>query len=279
MQLEWLQSLSEYRTDALNTFFKFLNYLDTNYFVFTLITIIWFGHSYKWGIRITYLSIFNGLTNYFLKILFHIPRPSALAKGLSLVKLGEYSFPSGAAQYTILLASVLIYYWRNFWAKCIGISYVVLIGFSRLYLGVHYPSDLLGGWLAGLLVFYLFISTYPKIEKSVTTYPFMSWSIATFAAIVLIMTFPDRKILSFLCMFITISLGVYISDKYSLYSKVSKKSLLNYTKTFLVLLGIFLVYFIPYISQISCKYFSEMQLIALTLWISLFASPTLKSIK
>jgi hypothetical protein len=52
------------------------------------------------------------------------------------------------------------------WLWITAISLILLISFSRLYLGVHFPHDVIGGWLIGLLVLFLFI----KYEKSVSNW-------------------------------------------------------------------------------------------------------------
>ena len=62
-----------------------------------------------------------------------------------------FSFPSGHATGSMALAlCIIVLLWRTKWrltAIIAGAIYVLVIGFSRLYLGVHYPTDILGGWL------------------------------------------------------------------------------------------------------------------------------------
>lgn len=83
-----------------------------------------------------------------LKLLFARARPDLWQ---SLVAESTFSFPSGHAIASSTLAlSVSIILWRTKWrwsAVTVGVLYVVLVGFSRLYLGAHYPSDVLAGWL------------------------------------------------------------------------------------------------------------------------------------
>ncbi len=83
-----------------------------------------------------------------LKLLFGRPRPHVFAP---LVHETSASFPSGHATVTAALAIVLclvLWHTRARWAAvACGAPLVLLVSFSRTYLGVHYPSDLLAGWL------------------------------------------------------------------------------------------------------------------------------------
>lgn len=89
-----------------------------------------------------------GLLNVWLKLLFERARPDFWQH---LVYETSYSFPSGHAMGSSALAFVCIVLawhtrWR-WWVVWSSAAFMVLVGVSRLYLGVHYPSDVLAGWL------------------------------------------------------------------------------------------------------------------------------------
>lgn len=92
------------------------------------------------------------LLNIILKALFQRDRPSLWER---LVVEHSYSFPSGHAMASSALAfSIIIALWPTryrYWALIIGSSYMVMIALTRMYLGVHYPTDIIAGWSVSAL--------------------------------------------------------------------------------------------------------------------------------
>lgn len=95
------------------------------------------------------------VSNVLLKWIFHRPRPEVA----QLVAAGGYSFPSGHAMVGLSVYGFLAFLlWKNVrhhWLKNPAvlalILLILLIGVSRIYLGVHYPSDVLAGFSAGMI--------------------------------------------------------------------------------------------------------------------------------
>ena len=105
------------------------------------------------GVTVLLALVFNHiLTNEILKDVFGRPRPYTVSTELvTLIKqLSSYSFPSGHTSTSFAAAFVLF----RMLPKKFGIPALVLaamIGFSRLYVGVHYPTDVLGGIVVGFM--------------------------------------------------------------------------------------------------------------------------------
>ena len=90
------------------------------------------------------------ILNILLKLLFERQRPQLWDL---LIHESTYSFPSGHAMLTSTLGlTIILLAWHTkwrWWVVGVVVLYVILVGFSRLYLGVHYPTDILAGWCIG----------------------------------------------------------------------------------------------------------------------------------
>ena len=88
-----------------------------------------------------------GLLNFFLKLIFSRDRPELWDQ---LIIETNHSFPSGHAMLSSALAfSLVVVLWHTKWrwvAFVLATIYIFAIGFTRLYLGVHYPTDVVAGW-------------------------------------------------------------------------------------------------------------------------------------
>lgn len=92
------------------------------------------------------------LLNLALKELWKRDRPFLWDSGAP--RPHDFSFPSGHAMASVALVVVMLILlgssqWRP-WAAASGVLFVLAIAWTRLYLGVHYPSDILGGWLMAI---------------------------------------------------------------------------------------------------------------------------------
>ncbi len=120
----------------------------------------------EFGLPISVTVIFSCIINFVLKNLFLRERPDVLR----LVEVSGYSFPSGHSMnnmtlYTILILLLLALVKDSVKSRILILSIFiipVLIGFSRIYLGVHYPSDVLAGLLAGFWVGSLMFLLYNR---------------------------------------------------------------------------------------------------------------------
>ncbi len=104
--------------------------------------------AYRSAVIAAVSTLGSALTGVLLKLIFQRDRPELWQR---LITENSYSFPSGHAMASATLASiVIVLLWPTKW-RYVGIigglGYVLYIAFTRLYLGVHYPTDIIAGWL------------------------------------------------------------------------------------------------------------------------------------
>ncbi len=148
----------------LNTFFQCWNFIDTLNFAIILVAFCWIVLGKGIGKKIFFAVVISSILNTLVKDIFQVPRPFVVNPDVFLLHIRAYSFPSGAAQSSILIPGLIYYTYRKKSVLALCIVWGFLLSFSRVYLGVHYPVDILGGWILGAIQLSLFILYYDRIQ-------------------------------------------------------------------------------------------------------------------
>lgn len=141
-----LYFLEGIRTPIGNEFFEFVTYFGQEMLLFSIICMLYWciDKTFAYQLGLTYFAA--GLCIQSLKITFRIPRPWVLDPEFTPVQSAVpaatgYSFPSGHTQGGTCLFAPLALRAKKLWIRLICIICFLLIGFSRMYLGVHTPKD------------------------------------------------------------------------------------------------------------------------------------------
>lgn len=150
----------------LETPMRFFTFLGTQNFFILILPILYWCVDSSLGLRIGLILLLSGGSNEILKLAFHGPRPywvSAQVRALS----SETSFgiPSGHAQNAVSVWGMLASYIKKPWAWSISLLVAFLIGFSRMYLGVHFLYDVLSGWLIGATLLFCVLRFWDLVAK------------------------------------------------------------------------------------------------------------------
>ena len=145
----WIQSMRTAGTDA---FFRAVTQLGGVGHLWIVPALVW-SLSYRIGTRVLLAMLVSAGINFGLKDLFAQPRPFELEPRIGPDREMGYGIPSGHAQHTAVEWALVAAWLRRPWCTVAAGVLIALIGFSRVYLGVHFPSDVLAGWgIAALLV-------------------------------------------------------------------------------------------------------------------------------
>jgi membrane-associated phospholipid phosphatase len=149
----------------LKTPMEMFSFLGTEYFYLAIIPAIYWCWSTALGIRIGLLLMISASLNSIFKLIFHQPRPywyNLRVEGMA--EETSFGLPSGHAQNAVVVWGGIAAWIRRPWAWIVAILLMLSIGLSRIYLGVHFPTDVLVGWLIGavILVVYLLLENPVK---------------------------------------------------------------------------------------------------------------------
>jgi len=156
-QLAWLSPVMK--------FFTFLG--DEEFYLLIMPLLVW-SVDYELGLRTGVLLMLSGSLNFFLKIGFHQPRPywvSSKIKNLT-DPMGSFGLPSGHSQNAASVFGLVAVSTKRKWFRVLIIFTIIMVAFSRLYLGVHSITDILVGLLVGVFILWIFL----KFEERTTEY-------------------------------------------------------------------------------------------------------------
>ena len=178
----WAQ---EFASPALTTFFSAITSIGSLEFYMFAIPVIYWLIDKHFGFRFAVFFIFSAYINSGVKHVYATERP---ARELRLVEQEGYAFPSGHAQGSTAFWGFLGLKLKTplVWAG--AILMILLVSLSRIYLGVHWPIDILGGLTIGILL----LLAYSQLAKvDLARIPMRNWMLGSLlAALVLYLLHP-----------------------------------------------------------------------------------------
>ncbi len=149
---------------------QFFSFLGTETFFFLLLPLIYWCFDAYLGLRIGAVLLISSGINAALKLAFHTPRPFWYDAGITRYEMSStYGFPSGHSQVSASVWGMAAHDLKKPWFRWVAVFAVLFIGLSRLYLGVHFPHDVLVGWALGLLVLWAVLALWPRVAAHLQT--------------------------------------------------------------------------------------------------------------
>jgi len=174
--------ISLFRAEWLTTLMRFVSAPGDGVVIPILIVIISAALFYKkdkiFAFTLALAPLFGEMVKSLLKNYFQIPRPGAFGCQVLTTAVDKYSFPSGHTIFCTIFFGLIAYYCVKHFADLrakigltISILLILLIGYSRVYLGAHWYLDILGGYVVGGAILAVAILIYRqltgKVQKNV----------------------------------------------------------------------------------------------------------------
>jgi len=190
--IAWFQQFSP----ALDWPFRVFTFMGEEEFFLLLLPLVYWCLDRRTGARLTIAFLLCAYTNAVAKAMAALPRPPEYAPGRVKVLWDAtgYGFPSGHTQSAVVVWGYLAAQARRRWVWILAAVMMLFIPLSRIYLGVHFPYDVLGGYVIGAALLLLYLWLEPGIERWLEEKGLI-WrlGVATLAPLILMLLFltPD----------------------------------------------------------------------------------------
>lgn len=155
--MEFLYILEGFRVPGLNEFMLAITTLGEETALLVIALIFFWCVDKRKGYYILTVGLLGTVFNQFVKLLCRVPRPWIKDPNFTILEqaregAGGFSFPSGHTQTAVGLFGAVAVTTKRRWLCAISLALAVLVGFSRMYVGVHTPQDVLVGAAQSVLL-------------------------------------------------------------------------------------------------------------------------------
>ena len=159
----WFQT---WRGPLMETYARIFDFMGLIEFYLIVLPLIYWCIDAVFGRRLGLLLLGSLWSNNVLKDWWARPRPYQVSTQVSNLKTeGTYALPSAHTQGATTLWAMVGLRLRRNWVTALAVAYVILMGISRLVMGVHFPQDVLVGWALGLLWLGAYLCLGPRTSR------------------------------------------------------------------------------------------------------------------
>lgn len=146
---------------------KFFTFLGHENFFFLVLPLIYWSLDAKLGLQVGLILATSNYLNSIVKVLFAAPRPFWVSPQVQPLSVETtFGVPSGHAQNSAAIWGTMaagLQRTGQRWAWLVALVIAFLVGFSRLYLGMHFVHDVVFGWLIGLALLFVFLRFWDPV--------------------------------------------------------------------------------------------------------------------
>jgi len=217
--LDLIVAIQQVHGPALHDIFRAITFMGGEGFYLLLLPLLLWCVDFGLGARLAVLFLLSSYLNTDLKDLFRQPRPFDLAPRVRLSSAEGYGLPSGHAQSAVIVWGAIAAWARKAWFWVAAIGLMALIGFSRIYLGVHFPTDVLAGWAIGAVLLSLHLDLQAGVEKRLAELGLgMRISLALALPLVLLLIHPVKDTIAPMAALAGVGVGLALTRRGTAFS-------------------------------------------------------------
>src|SRR5690554_1304950 len=169
MELNIIKGIQAIRNDFFDTLFNLFTQLGDLYFFILVVVAIYWLFNKTAAFKLMYSFIISAAVNQVLKLVIRRPRPYVADPSVGVPPLTEgYSMPSGHAQNIGVIATSWKLAFNKRWLNYTGLVLLIIVSFTRIYLGQHYLSDVIVGLIFGIgltIITFKLLTKYERIHE------------------------------------------------------------------------------------------------------------------
>jgi membrane-associated phospholipid phosphatase len=192
--------------------FKGFTLLGEEEFFMLLLPLVYWCLDRRTGARLAVVFLFSAWSNAVAKVLAAQPRPFQYdSRVLQLFDVTGGGLPSGHTQNTVVIWGYLAAQFRRPWLWIVAAALMIFVPLSRIYLGLHFPTDLLGGYILGAGLLLIYLKLEPVVEAWLARRR-LAWQIglAVLVPALLLLIFPtsDESAVTGAAMLLGMGVGI-----------------------------------------------------------------------
>jgi len=196
--LDFIRAVQTIASPPLTVIVRVITHIGGETAYMALLPFLYWCVDEKKGLRLGLAVLISAWINMSLKFLLDQPRPffEGYDPSLGIISERMGGLPSGHAQNTLVMLFIIASWLKKKWAFVCAAVLCILIGFSRIYLGVHFPTDVIAGWILGGIVLCGYFMLGDRIETILVKGGFRAGMIASaMLSFVMILYLPGKELL------------------------------------------------------------------------------------